>query len=40
MDERDAGEGYLALTPQAVLRVLEAPYVYLIDKDELFEVND
>ncbi len=40
MDEKDAGQGYLALTPKATLKLLEAPYVYLIDQDELYEVND
>jgi len=32
-------EGYLALGPKAFLKILEQPYIYLIDKDELFEIN-
>lgn len=40
MSGSDWKSGYLVLGRGACLKVLEEPYVYLIDKDELFEIND
>jgi radical SAM protein with 4Fe4S-binding SPASM domain len=40
MNDRKWKKGYLALSPGAFLKVLEEPYVYLIDTDELFEINN
>jgi radical SAM protein with 4Fe4S-binding SPASM domain len=39
MNDRDWEKKYLALGPRTSLKILEEPYVYLIDRDELFEVN-
>jgi radical SAM protein with 4Fe4S-binding SPASM domain len=40
MNDNDWRQRYLALSPKASLKILEEPYVYLIDRDELFEIND
>ncbi len=40
MKDRDWRDGYLALGRRASLKILEESYVYVIDKDELFEIND
>jgi radical SAM protein with 4Fe4S-binding SPASM domain len=40
MKKSDRHGGYLALARGVSLKILEEPYVYLIDRDELFEIND
>jgi radical SAM protein with 4Fe4S-binding SPASM domain len=40
MDELDWKKAYLLLAPRATLVRIEEPSVYLIDRDELYELND
>ncbi len=40
MKSRNWKSGYLSLSPKASLKMLEQPYVYRIDTDDLFEIND
>jgi radical SAM protein with 4Fe4S-binding SPASM domain len=40
MNSRNWKSGYLSLSPKASLKMLEQPYVYRIDTDDLFEIND